>query len=104
MPVCTGQGFEPGVSEALRTSASFPLLPMFPHLFTVDTGFPGDSVVKNPPAEWEMWVRFLGWEDPLEREMGTHSSIPGRSHGQRREAGWTKAGYSPWGHKESDML
>ena len=23
----------------------------------------------------EMWVRFLGWEDPLEKEMATHSSI-----------------------------
>ena len=26
----------------------------------------------------EMWVRFLGWEDPLEKEMATHSSIPDR--------------------------
>ena len=24
---------------------------------------------------WETWVRFLGWEDPLEEEMTTHSSI-----------------------------
>ena len=24
----------------------------------------------------EMWVRFLGWEDSLEKEMTTHSSIP----------------------------
>jgi len=24
----------------------------------------------------EMWVLFLGWEDPLEKEMATHSSIP----------------------------
>ena len=31
--------------------------------------------VKNPPAMQEMWVRFLGWEDPLEKEMATHSSI-----------------------------
>ena len=32
----------------------------------------------------EMWVWFLGWEDPLEKEMATHSSIPaGESHGQR---------------------
>ena len=23
----------------------------------------------------EMWVRFLGWKDPLEKEMATHSSI-----------------------------
>ena len=26
-------------------------------------------------AMWETWVRSLGWEDPLEKEMGTHSSI-----------------------------
>ena len=33
------------------------------------------QAVKNPPAMWETWVRFLGWEDPLEEEMTTHSSI-----------------------------
>ena len=37
-------------------------------------GFPGGSVVKNPPAMQEMWVRFLGQEDPLEKEMATLSS------------------------------
>jgi len=31
--------------------------------------------VKNPPAMQETWVRFLGLEDPLEKEMVTHSSI-----------------------------
>ena len=31
--------------------------------------------VKNPPAMWETWVRFLGWEDPLEKGKATHSSI-----------------------------
>ena len=30
---------------------------------------------KNPPAVLEMWVRSLGQEDPLEKEMATHSSI-----------------------------
>ena len=38
-------------------------------------GFPGGSVVKNLPAKLETWVRSLGWEDPLEKEMATHSSI-----------------------------
>jgi len=38
-------------------------------------GFPDGSVVKNPPAKQEMWVRSLGWEDPLEKKMATHSSI-----------------------------
>ena len=41
------------------------------------TGFPGGSVVKNPSAMQEtreMWVRSLGWEDPLEKGTATHSS------------------------------
>ena len=62
-------------------------------------GFPGGSVVKNPPAVQEKRVRFLGWEDPLEEEMATPSVfLPGKSQGQR-----SLAGYSPWGQKESDM-
>ena len=32
-------------------------------------------MVKNPPAKQEMWVRSLDWEDPLEKEMATHTSI-----------------------------
>ena len=32
-------------------------------------------MVKNLPAMWETWVRSLGWEDPLEKVMATHSSI-----------------------------
>ena len=31
--------------------------------------------LKNLPAMWETWVRSLGWEDPLEEGMATHSSI-----------------------------
>ena len=31
--------------------------------------------VKNPPTMWKTWVRSLGWEDPLEKGMATHSSI-----------------------------
>ena len=61
-------------------------------------------VVKNDlPMQQaqEIRVRSLGWEDPLEEEMATHSSIhPWRrikSHGQRR-----LVGYSPLGLKESD--
>ena len=37
-------------------------------------GFPGAQMVKNPPAVQETWVRFLGWEDPLEKGTSTHSS------------------------------
>ena len=38
-------------------------------------GFPGGSVVKNPHVMWEMQVQPLGREDPLEKEMATHSRI-----------------------------
>ena len=45
-----------------------------------------------------MLVRFLGWEDPLEKEMATHSSI------LAWEILWTEepGGYSSWGHRESN--
>ena len=39
------------------------------------TGFPGGSGVKNPLAMQEMRVQSLGQEDPMEKEMATHSSI-----------------------------
>ena len=51
-------------------------------------------MVKNPPAMLETWVRFLGWEDPLEKGMATHSSI------LAWRISWT---YNPGGRKESDM-
>ena len=45
-----------------------------------------------------MRVQSLGWEDPLEEGMATHSSVLAwEIHGQR-----SLAGYSPWGPKESD--
>ena len=57
------------------------------------------QLVKNPPAVWETWVRFLGWEDLLEKGKATHSIFfPGEFHGQRN-----LLGYSPWGCKELDM-
>ena len=41
----------------------------------------------------------MGWEDSLEKETApTPVFLPGEFHGQR-----SLAGYSPWGHKESDM-
>ena len=33
------------------------------------------QTVKRLPVMWETQVRSLGWEDPLEKEMATHSSI-----------------------------
>ena len=40
-----------------------------------ERGFPGGSVVKNPPTMQETWVQSLGQEDPLEQGMATHSSV-----------------------------
>ena len=33
------------------------------------------QMVKNPSAMQETWVQSLGWEDPLEEDMATHSNI-----------------------------
>ena len=45
-------------------------------LGTVIGGFPGGSDSQDYlPAVQEAWVRSLGWEDPLEKKMATHSSI-----------------------------
>ena len=33
------------------------------------------QIVMKPPVKWETWVWSLGWEDPLEESMATHSSI-----------------------------
>ena len=33
------------------------------------------QTVKHLSAVWEAWVQSLGWEDPLEKEMATHSGI-----------------------------
>ena len=53
------------------------------------------QMVKNLLAMQETWVRSLGLEDPLEKEMATHSSILAWDiHGLRR-----LAGYSPWSRR-----
>ena len=54
--------------------------------------------LKHLPAMWETWVRSQGWEDPLEKEMATHSNILAwKTHRQR-----SLVGYTPRDHKESD--
>ena len=57
------------------------------------------QMVKCLSAIQETRVQSLSWEDPLEKEMAAHSSI------LAWKIPWTQSlvGYSPWGHKESDM-
>ena len=57
------------------------------------------QVVKNLPVMWETWLHSLGLEDPLEKEMATHSGILAWRIPWTEEPGGL---YSPWGHKELD--
>ena len=53
-------------------------------------------MLKRLPTMRETWVRSLGWEDPLEKDMATTPVfLPGKSHGQR-----SLVGCSPYGCKE----
>ena len=54
------------------------------------------QTVKHLSTMRETWVRSLGWEDPLEKEMATHSCI------LAWKIPWTEEP-SPWGCKELDM-
>ena len=56
-------------------------------------------MVKNLPAMQETQVQSLGWEDPLDKGMATHSSILAWRIPQSEEP----AGYNPWRCKELDM-
>ena len=57
------------------------------------------QMVKNLPAMQETQVQSRSQEDPLEKEMATHSVfLSGKSHGQR-----SLMGHSPWGCKESGI-
>ena len=50
--------------------------------------------LKHLPAMWETWVRSLGWEDPLEKEIATHSSILGtEEHGGLQSTGSQRVGH-----------
>ena len=56
------------------------------------------QMIKKRPTVQETWVQSLGWEEPLEKGMATHSSLlPGEPHGRR-----SLVSYSPWDRKESD--
>ena len=60
--------------------------------YILHLSFPGNSIVKNPPLMKETQVQSLGQEDPLEKEMATHSTM------LAWKIPWTEepVGYSPW--------
>ena len=55
------------------------------------------QTVKNLPAMQETQILSLGLEDPLEKDMATHSTLAWRIP-------WRLVGYSPWGCRELDMI
>ena len=60
-------GSIPGLGRSTEEGIGYPLQYSWASLVA--------QTVKNLPAVQEIWVRSLGWEDPLEKEMATHSSI-----------------------------
>ena len=78
--------------EPVPSGSSIPLW-MPPGPLRASLGFPSGSAVRRMPAMQEMRqelrVQFLGQEDPLEKEMTTHTSIPA----------WGNPMGSPWGGK-----
>ena len=79
-------GSIPGSGKSAREGIGYPLQYSWASLAA--------QLVKSLPAMWEAWVWTLGWEDPLEKGMATHSSI------LASRIPWSV--YSPCGHKESD--
>ena len=69
------------------------------HTFFGASGFPAGTSGTEPAYHCRRWVRSLGQEDPLEKDMATHCSV------LAWRIPWTEepAGCSPWDHKESDM-
>ena len=60
-------GSIPGLGKSAREGIGYPLQYFQSSLVT--------QLVKNLPVMWETWVQSLGWEDPLEKGMATHSGI-----------------------------
>ena len=61
-----------------------------------------DQLVKNLPVMQKTWVQSLGWEDPLEKGMTTHSGILAWRIPWTEELGGLQSTY-PWDLKESNM-
>ena len=60
-------GLIPGSGRSAAEGIGYPLQNSWASLV--------DQLVKNPPAMQETWAQSLGWEDPLEENIATHSRI-----------------------------
>ena len=78
-----GPGLIPGPGSSPREGIGYTLQYSWASLVA--------QIVKNPPTMLETWVRYLGWEDPLEEGMATHSSIQDRGAWQATVHGITKS-------------
>ena len=69
------------------------------HMYNLMLGFPGGLDGKeslcSPETRFDPWVRKIPWRRKFQP---TPVFLPGEFHGQR-----SLVGYSPWGHKESDI-
>ena len=84
--------FNPPFNGGLNVNRNFTCLPLLWASLVAQR-------VKHLPAMQETGVRSLGWEDPLEKEMATHSGILAWRIPRTEEPG----GQQSRGHKESDM-
>ena len=83
----------PGSGRSPREGIGYPLQYSWASLVA--------QMVKNLLVTWEIWVWYLGQEDPLEKGMATHSLQYSCLENPRRQR--SLAGYSPWGLKGSDI-
>ena len=84
-------GSIPGLGRSPGEGISYPLQYLWISLVA--------QMVKNPSAMKKTWIRSLGWEDPLEEGVATHSTLAWRIPWTEEPGGL----HSPWGCKELDM-
>ena len=73
-------GLTPGLGRSAGEGLGYPL--------QYSWASPVAQLAKNSPAMQETWVQSLGWEDPMKKEMTTHSSILAWKTPMDREAWW----------------
>jgi len=93
-------GSIPGLGRSLGERHGNPLQYFCPILKSLNGTSLVAQLVKNLPAILETWVRFLGWEDPLEEGMETNSHILVQRIPMDKGVSWATV---HGGHKELNM-